>query len=70
MSTCYVHPQVTQNQPPIDHRWTLPSLQKLKRFRRFERIEIDNLKNQIILETERNINSFMTKVPIIYKPFH
>ena len=35
-----------------------------KTFRRFERIEIDDLKNEIILETERNIKmSFQKKLP-------
>ena len=38
-----------------------------KTFRRFERIEMDNLKNELILETERNINMRFQKELATFK---
>ena len=38
-----------------------------KTFRRFERIEIDDLKNEIILESERNINMHFQKELATFK---
>ena len=38
-----------------------------KRFPRFERIEMDNLKNEIILETERNIHMRFQKKSATFK---
>ena len=39
-----------------------------KTFRRFDRIEIDDLKNKMILETERNINvSFQKELKLLLR---
>ena len=47
------HPEPTANEPEPGFNIIVETP---KSFRRFERIEIDDLENEIVLETERNIN--------------
>ena len=50
----YLHPQVIYNQPlPMPYFDIIAETLKIFRF---QRIETDDMKNEIILETERNIN--------------
>ena len=53
LSSPISHREPTANGPTSDFN-TVEETSKT--FRRIERIEIDDLKNEIILETERNIN--------------
>ena len=55
ISTCYLYPQFIQKQPLMHQRRTL-SKKLPKIFRRSGRIEKNDLKNEITLETERNTN--------------
>ena len=67
MSTCYLHPQVIQNGPLRANAGFNITAETPKTFRRFERIEIDDMKNEIILETKRNINIHFQKEVATFK---
>ena len=63
LSSLTRHPEPTVNAP-------MPGINiiaETKSFRKFERIEIDNLKNGTILETERNINMRFQKELATFK---
>ena len=67
MSTCYLHPQVIQNRPLRANAGFNITAETPKTFRRFERTETDDMKNEIILETKRNINIHFQKEVATFK---
>ena len=67
MSNSYLHPQIIHSRPLRTNAGFNITAETPKTFRRFERTETDDMKNEIILETKRNINIHFQKEVATFK---